>query len=734
MSATENDFFKSRVLGHPSGLFVLFFTEMWERFSYYGMRALLVLFFSASVLDMGWGWPKEHALAIFGTYTALVYLSTMLGGYFADKVIGIRWAVVVGALLMTLGHACMALETPFFIYSGLVFLVFGSGFFKPNMTSIVSEMYKDHPEKKDGAYTIFYMGVNAGAFFGIMLCGYLGEKIGWSWGFGVAGIFMLFGLLQFWMAQNIFGNIGLKPVKAKPSEAAAATAGQEGGKLNPFTGFHMLLIVLCIGLGLAWILNDPVNKISEGTTNLFNFTVGGVSGSNIIILTALVLFLILLVSRISRYDKILKDRMIAIVFFAIITMIFWSIFEQAPGSLTLFAKDYTQRILEGTSGTVFKIINSLITIVPLAIITWVLIKLFGQTFKKYKISNLILSVSFIIIWGIAIWMVVNEYKSTSYNVAYKSLNGAVNTGKVVSSEFYNDNDQVAIIDLESTSFFSPDDKGGTVTNNIYIDKDKQYIGDVFNGKITDIVDREKPGAFGTIVSYAEIEFTNTTGEVFKKEVRLAKGEKESLKVGDAKDLLITHNIKYDNTQTSATKATITSKEAATEVNASWFNILNSLFIITLAPLFSKWWSSRYNPSANNKYAIGMLFLAIGMAFVAFGAASIPAGAPSASVSMIWLVFVYLFHTMGELCVSPVALSYVSKLVPGRMIAVMFGVWYLAVAIGNKLAGIFGEMSESVASEKGYSYFFWVLTGISLAASLLAFVLGPVVKKLMHGVR
>jgi POT family proton-dependent oligopeptide transporter len=728
-----NDFFKSKVLGHPSGLFVLFFTEMWERFSYYGMRALLVLFFSASVLNSGWGWPKEHALSIFGTYTALVYLSTMLGGYFADKVIGIRWAVVVGALLMTLGHACMALETPFFIYSGLVFLVFGSGFFKPNMTSIVSEMYKNHPEKKDGAYTIFYMGVNAGAFFGIMLCGYLGEKVGWSWGFGVAGIFMLFGLLQFWLAQNIFGNIGLKPVKAKPEELAAA-AEKEGGKLNPFTKFHMALIVICTVLGLAWILNDPVNKISEGSSNLFSFTLFGIDGSNFIILTALVLFLILLIARISRYDKVLKDRMIAIVFFAIITMIFWSIFEQAPGSLTLFAKDYTQRILEGTSGNIFKIVNSLITIGPLAIITWVLFKLFGQTFTKYKLSNIILGLSFLIIWGIAIWMVVNEYKSTSYNVQYKNVNGTFNTDKVVSSEYYKDNQQVAIIDVENVSFYKSDKKDNVVENNVLLDAEKNYVGDVFSGSITNMVDREKPGAFGTIVSYAEVEFTNTAGEVLKREIRLDKGEKDGLKVGDAKQVMITHNIKYDNDQVSPTKATIISKVAATEINASWFNILNSLFIITLAPLFSKWWSSKYNPSANNKYAIGMLFLAIGMAFVAFGAASIPAGAKSASVSMIWLVFVYLFHTMGELCVSPVALSYVSKLVPGRMIAVMFGVWYLAVAIGNKLAGIFGEVSESVAGEKGYSYFFWTLTGISLAASLLAFVLGPIVKKLMHGVR
>ena len=245
-TADHEDFFKDKVLGHPSGLFVLFFTEMWERFSYYGMRALLVLFFTASLLDEGWGWPKEHALAIFGTYTALVYLSTMLGGYFADKIIGYRMAVVVGALLMTIGHACMAMETSFFIYAGLLFLVFGSGFFKPNMTSIVSEMYKNHPEKKDGAYTIFYMGVNAGAFFGIMLCGYLGEKVGWSWGFGIAGIFMFFGLLQFWFARNIFGDIGKKPVKQSAEQLATSTSEENGGKLNPFTPFQLGLIGLSI--------------------------------------------------------------------------------------------------------------------------------------------------------------------------------------------------------------------------------------------------------------------------------------------------------------------------------------------------------------------------------------------------------------------------------------------------------------------------------------------------------
>lgn len=582
MSTTSsNDFFDSKVLGHPSGLFVLFFTEMWERFSYYGMRALLVMFFTASIMDSGWGWPKEWAYAIFGTYTSLVYLSTILGGYMADKKIGFRWAVVVGALLMTLGHACMALETSFFIYTGLILLVFGSGFFKPNMTSMISELYKDFPEKKDGAYTIFYMGVNAGAFFGILLCGYLGEMVGWSWGFGLAGIFMLFGLMQFWLAQNIFGEVGKVPLGTR----FASVTEEAGDKLNPFTSIELVLIGIAAVLGLAWTINDPLFKISEGSVNLFPFSVMGYPGSTAAIIIAVVLFLAVVAVRLPKYSKVTGDRMLAVLFFSLVTIFFWAIFEQSPGSLTIFAKDYTNRVLTGSAGMTFKIVNSLMTLVPLAIITWVLGLLFKQTFGKYSISNIVLSFSFLMIWAIAIWMLSTEFQ----------------------------------------------------------------------------------------------------------------------------------------------------KEVA-EVPASWFGVLNSLFIITFAPLFSKWWESKYNPNANTKYAISMFLLALGMACVAYGASSIPAGAATASVSMIWLILVYLFHTLGELCISPVSLSYVSKLVPPRMIAFMFSVYYLAVAIGMKTAGVFGEKSEAIAQEHGLSYFFWLLTFLSLGVGVLALVFTPVVKKLMHGIR
>ena len=163
MDTTENtaneSFFKNQVLGHPAGLFVLFFTEMWERFSYYGMRAILVIFLTGAILgdNPGWGWTTEAALSLLGTYAMLVYLTPLVGGWLADKKIGYRMAVVIGAVLMTLGHASMAVETPTFLYIGIALLIVGNGFFKPNMTSIISKMYEGHDDKKDGAYNIFYM-------------------------------------------------------------------------------------------------------------------------------------------------------------------------------------------------------------------------------------------------------------------------------------------------------------------------------------------------------------------------------------------------------------------------------------------------------------------------------------------------------------------------------------------------------------------------------------------------
>lgn len=590
MSQTTSDqFFKSKVLGHPSGLFVLFFTEMWERFSFYGMRVLLVNFLTYAAIgaNPGWGWSAENAGALFGTYAMLLYLTPIAGGIIADKLTGYRWAVVIGAFIMTLGHAAMAVETEFMLYLGLGLLVIGTGFFKPNMTSIISEMYKDLPEKKDGAYTIFYMGVNAGAFFGMLLCGYLAEKIGWSWGFGLAGIFMLLGTLQFWLAKPLFGKIGEVPKKQLASETVEGIVIDENNeekqaeKLNPFTTIDKILIIVSTVIGLGYAINDPLSKI--GGIDLFGFLkLENLEGQYVAVIFGLAVFLVLVISRIIRYTTVVRDRMIAVIIFAFFTVFFWMSFEQGASSLVLFARDNVDRVLTGSAQTTFNIVNALLTIVPLAIITWVLALLAKETKHKIFGSNIVLAVCFIGVWGIVIWMLQRDFS-------------------------------------------------------------------------------------------AEV----------------------------------------------------------SEITVSWFSILNSFFIIAFANVFSKWWDSKYNPSAAVKYGLGLIIMAVGFGLLAYGAHGVTEGV---KVSMIWLILAYLFHTLGELCLSPVGLSYVSKLVPARMIAFMFGMWYLAIAIGNKAAAVLGGQIENITKEYSLSTFFLIFTIVPTIAGLLVIALNPVLKKLMHGVK
>ncbi|AVI51069.1 MFS transporter [Pukyongia salina] len=587
MNSNTENFFKDKVLGHPAGLFVLFFTEMWERFSYYGMRAILVIFLTGAIIgdNPGWAWSTEAALSLLGTYAMFVYLTPILGGWLADNKIGYRMAVVIGALLMTIGHASMAVETPTFLYIGITFLILGNGMFKPNMTAIISKMYEGHDEKKDGAYNIFYMGVNAGAFIGIMLCGWVGEKVGWSYGFGLAGIFMLLGMLQFVFAQRLFGSVGDVP-KKKTGEVVKEIVmdGDEEVtvKRNPFTLLDFTLIGIFVVSALVFIFNDPMSKIGEIKT--LNFDILGLPDSLFFALLAAVSFVLLLVIRLSRYVRLERDRMIAFTIFCIFTIFFWAAFEQAAGSLPIYTRDFTNRILEGNAAMGFKIVDLIVTVVPLLIITYVLLSLFRKTFNRIGLSNVILGISFIIVWAIVIFKLYTEFQSTE-----------------------------------------------------------------------------------------------------------------------------------------------------TEVPVTWFAILNSLFIIMFAPLFTKWWDSKYNPPASVKYFLGLALLGLGFAFLAFGARHVPAGADSASLSMAWLVFAYLFHTLGELCLSPMGLSYLSKLIPARMIAFMFGVYYLAIAIGNKLAHYVGGDIEKIAQEYSLSTFFLIFTFIPIGLGLVSLMLHPLLKRLMHGV-
>jgi proton-dependent oligopeptide transporter, POT family len=573
---------ENEIFGHQPGLFLLFFTEMWERFSYYGMRALLVLFLVSEFADGGWGWTRKEALELYGWYTGLVYLTPIMGGILADKLLGYRGAVLLGAFLMTLGHASMAVDTPIFFYAGLGLLIVGNGFFKPNISSLVGQLYANNPEKKDGAYTIFYMGINAGAFLGILLCGYIGEKVGWGFGFGLAGIFMGLGMIMFFLGKSMFGEIG----KQKPSAASAA-------------------------------IDVPAN--------------------------------------------VARDRLVVIGILSFFTIFFWMAFEQAGGSMTIFAKDYTARILSGSSASLFFWVNTALTVGPLAIVTYVLYTLVRKTYGQIPLSNISICFSFVIIWIIALWMLNKEYNMKAYVVSFATTVETESGEKSTKT-------------IERTIQW---DQPLAVDQKIFVIDSEAKGG---NGKLK-IINEEQAARFDT-------EFN---AQVLKE------------------------------------------KQSETEVPASWFGILNSFFIIAFAPALSRVWESKLNPSAPGKFGLGLILLGLGFGVLAMGSMGITNEAKSASVSMWWLIVAYLLHTLGELCVSPVGLSYVSKLAPGKVVGLMFGVWFGCTAIANYLAGMTGSYIDPISEKYGLAFFFLIYTVIPILSGIIIWALTPMIKRKMHGI-
>ena len=682
---TKKTIFDTQVLGHPAGLFVLFFTEMWERFSFYGMRVLLINFLTMTLIgyNPGWAWSTENAGALFGTYVMLLYLTPILGGIIADKITGYRWAVIIGAVIITLGHVSMAFETEVSLYLGLALLVIGTGFFKPNMVSFVSEMYKDLPEKKDAAYTIFYMGVNSGAFFGMMLCGYLAERIGWSWGFGLAGVFMLLGTIQFWFARPLFGSIGCEPRKQEKKETTNG-AKQEEEKLNPFTTLDKILVALSAIIGIGYALNDPLSKIWG--IDLFGWAAtSGLKGQYVMVIVGLIAFFYLIGSRIMRYTTIVRDRMLTVVIFAFFVVVFWLSFEQGASSLVIFARDNIERELHGNWAVLYNIFNALLTVIPLLLITYVLFLLVKKTYKKIFPAVVVLLLCFSLVWGIASWMLQRDFKTTAYSVSYQAYEQTDTQGRTTYIPITEEN-RVARPDLkivERTTII------GVADYDLKVGQEIKLLSK--NNKNT---------SFGYVDAEKE---------------QWAKQRGAELNTDNG---LIVAQVKEE-------------RDNWVETTVSWFSILNSFFIIALASLFSRWWDSKYNPPAAMKYGIGLLMLSVGFGLLALGSHGVTHGV---KVSMLWLVFAYMFNTMGELCLSPVGLSYVSKLVPARMIAFMFGVWYLAVAIGHKLAAVVGGQIENITREYSLSTFFLIFTIVPAVAGVLIILINPFVKKLMHGVK
>ena len=343
--------------GHPRGLSTLFFTEMWERFSYYGMRALLLLYMTAPLTAGGLGFETAQGGAIYGLYTSMVYLATMPGGWIADRLIGPRRAVLYGGLFIAAGHFSMALASLATFYLGLFLIVIGTGLLKGNVSVIVGKLYAMGDIRRDAGFSIFYMGINLGAFIAPLICGYLGQQIAWHYGFAAAGVGMLLGVIQYVLGGKSLGDAGLEPAAATPEERARwkRQAALWGG----------LFITLAAVIGVG------------GYTGAVPITATQVADAAGVMLIAIVFgfFGWLYLSSGWTADERRRLYLIGVLFLA--ASIFWSLFEQAGSTLNLFARDSTRNTAFGFDfpSSWFQSMNSMFLILFAPVMAWVWIRL-----------------------------------------------------------------------------------------------------------------------------------------------------------------------------------------------------------------------------------------------------------------------------------------------------------------------------------------------------------------------
>jgi POT family proton-dependent oligopeptide transporter len=481
--------------GHPRGLATLFFTEMWERFSYYGMRAILIFYLTATIAKGGLGFTDSKAGAVYGLYTAMVYLMCLGGGWIADRITGQRQAVLIGGILIAAGEFCLVAPMEAAFYAGLVLLVSGTGLLKGNVSIIVGQLYAQGDPRRDSGFSLFYMGINIGALISPIFCGYVGERISWRLGFGLAGLGMLAGLIQYLVTSRHLGSAGLHPASTGDPEQDR----REKRKAVRGLGIGLAAIAFLAALGTSGVVELNATMISDG--------VGwGLLGISVVVFSWLIFF--------GNWSPVERKRSAAILVLFISSALFWAAFEQAGSSLSLFAE-------RGTDCTIF-----------------------GYAFP-----------------------------------------------------------------------------------------------------------------------------------------------------------------------------------------ASWFQSVQPIFVIVLAPVFAWLWLAmrRREPSSPGKFSLGLLFGGLAFAILIPAAYLVVSGS---KVAPYWLIGTYLLQTLGELCLSPVGLSAMTKLAPARAAGFIMGIWFLSTSIGNWLAG----KAASMYSSMPLPTLFGSVAGFSIVAAIaLAILIKPTVR-LMQGVK
>lgn len=331
MSTAIKQAHQKELFGHPVGLYVLFFTEMWERFSYYGMRALLTLYLveKTNADNPGLGWLSSESIMLYGWYTMLVYVMSIPGGMIADKILGQKKAVLYGALTLVAGHGILAFDEMWAFYGGLALIVLGVGLLKPNISTMVGGLYKQGDIRRDKGFSIFYIGINLGSLLATFIVGYVGEKIGWHYGFGLAGIAMLLGLVVYMYGQKFLVTVGNKPTTEDKNDDASLGELFADLVKSPIN-LGVVLLIIAYGIYAGFTYNGVD---SWGYTALYIF-IAFVAG-------------ILMMIYKNLETQVFKDRFLVLLLSFLIVIVFWGAFEQAGGLMSIYTKQNTDRMLMG---------------------------------------------------------------------------------------------------------------------------------------------------------------------------------------------------------------------------------------------------------------------------------------------------------------------------------------------------------------------------------------------------
>ena len=639
--------------GHPWGLYQIFMVEMWERFSFYGMRALLTLYMVKGFL----GYGDSTAYSIYAAYGALVYCTPYFGGMIADRYIGQRNAVIFGGILMALGHLLMTAENEIIFFTALAFLIAGNGFFKPNISSLVGELYPTNSTRRDSGYTIYYLGINLGAALAPIACGYIGETYGWHYGFGLATIGMIVGVIMF-----IIGGL------ASAILVGITTIGLAGGLVllpaeNDIQFTVRLLLAIALSVAgyfaaksyLAGKIPDHIGRAPRSDSKKLMTRIVILTGISLVAITAMIW---------SRAQNYAFD----------------------PSSNFLY--------LAGIAAALY---------------------LFYEAFKATKVERERLFVVFTMIFFAVLFWAFFDQAGTSINLFTDRNVDRSMEHRVITAEETGTSVEI-LLTQEQIGYTFDDD----VVNIEVLDGARIYalhLQSQEDGGYTEI-----PSAAARCKELAPSIFAAIENSEHNGEAR------------------INWPISEDD---------IGMGVAENELRTSEFQAVNPLFILIFGLPFAALWtwmgSRKMEPSTPTKFAFGILQLGLGFGVLWYGAENPDA---RGMVALHWLMLGYLLHTTGELCLSPVGLSMVTKLSPPRIVGTVMGAWFLATAFSHHLAGIIAsftavdpnstettDMTAAIPLPTEtlgiYGEVFGQITLWAIGSAIVCFLLVPLMKKWLH---